>query len=59
MSPPEMEKAGAGEVLTTRTLKDLTGGSDMAFASRGEHALKGLNAQFELFSPKGRRADAV
>jgi len=47
-----MEKASAGEVLTTRTLKDLTGGSEIAFASRGEHALKGLNSQFELFSPK-------
>jgi hypothetical protein len=54
-----MEKASAGEVLATRTLKDLTGGSEMAFASRGEHALKGLNSQFELFSPKRGRADEV
>jgi pimeloyl-ACP methyl ester carboxylesterase len=47
-----MDKAGAGEVLMTRTLRDLTGGSDMAFASRGEYELKGLSEQFELFSPK-------
>jgi class 3 adenylate cyclase len=46
-----MEKAASGEVLMTRTLKDLTGGSDMAFASMGEHELKGLSEPFELFSP--------
>jgi hypothetical protein len=47
-----MDKAGAGEVLMTRTLRDLTGGSEMAFASKGEYELKGLSEQFELFSPK-------
>jgi len=47
-----MEKAGSGEVLTTRTLKDLTGGSDMPFRSEGEHELKGLSERFELFSPQ-------
>ena len=30
---------------------DLTGGSDMAFASRGEYELKGLSEHFELFCP--------
>jgi len=45
-----MEKAGSGEVLTTRTLKDLFGGSDMPFRSEGEHELKGLSERFELFS---------
>lgn len=53
-----MEKAGSGEVLTTRTLKDLTGGSNMAFASRGEHELKGLSEHFELFSPTGQSSNA-
>jgi class 3 adenylate cyclase len=53
-----MEKAGSGEVLTTRTLKDLTGGSDMAFASVGEHELKGLSEHFELFSPMGHGSNA-
>jgi class 3 adenylate cyclase len=47
-----MDKAGAGEVLMTRTLRDLTGGSEIAFASKGEYELKGLSEQFELFSPK-------
>ncbi len=45
-----MEKAGSGEVLTTRTLKDMPGGSDMPFRSEGEHELKGLSERFELFS---------
>ena len=53
-----MDKAGAGEVLTTRTLRDLTGGSDMAFASRGEFELKGLSEHFELFSPTAHRSNA-
>ena len=53
-----MDKAGAGEVLTTRTLRDLTGGSDMAFASRGEYELKGLSEHFELFSPTAHRSNA-
>jgi class 3 adenylate cyclase len=46
-----MDKARSGEILTTRTLRDLTGGSDMAFASRGEYELKGLSEHFELFCP--------
>ncbi len=45
-----MEKAGSGEVLTTRTLKDLSGGGDMPLRSEGEHELKGLSERFELFS---------
>ena len=46
-----MDKARSGEILATRTLRDLTGGSDMAFASRGEYELKGLSEHFELFCP--------
>ncbi len=53
-----MDQAGSGEVLTTRTLRDLTGGSDMAFASRGEYELKGLSEHFELFSPTAHGSDA-
>ena len=53
-----MDKAGSGEVLTTRTLRDLTGGSDMAFASRGEYDLKGLSEHFELFSPTAHGSNA-
>jgi hypothetical protein len=53
-----MDKAGSGEVLTTRTLRDLTGGSDLAFVSRGKYELKGLSEHFELFSPTPRGSDA-
>ena len=53
-----MEKAGAGEVLTTRILKDLTGGSQITFAPMGQHKLKGLSEHFELFSPKGHNTNA-
>ena len=34
--------AGAQEVLATRTLRDLTAGSDIAFADRGDHELRGV-----------------
>ena len=44
-----MDQADSGEVLMTRTIKDLTGGSQMRFESVGERALKGLNGPFELF----------
>jgi class 3 adenylate cyclase len=53
-----MDQAGSGEVLTTRTLRDLTGGSDMAFASRGEYELKGLSEHFELLSPTAHGSNA-
>ena len=53
-----MDKAGAGEVMVTRALRDLTGGSEMIFASMGEHKLKGLSEHFELFSPTGQNSNA-
>jgi class 3 adenylate cyclase len=48
-----MDQSNAGEVLMTRTLKDLTGGSQMVFESAGEYELKGLNENFELFRSVG------
>jgi class 3 adenylate cyclase len=53
-----MDKAGSGEVMVTRTLRDLTGGSEMTFASMGEHKLQGLSEHFELFSPTGQSSNA-
>jgi class 3 adenylate cyclase len=35
--------AEPGEVLVTRTVRDLVAGSGIAFADRGEHALKGVS----------------
>jgi class 3 adenylate cyclase len=45
-----MSHAGPGEVLVSRTVKDLTVGSDIAFDDRGTHALKGVPGEWELFA---------
>jgi pimeloyl-ACP methyl ester carboxylesterase/class 3 adenylate cyclase len=42
--------AGAGDVLVSRTVKDLVAGSGIEFQSRGTHTLKGLPDSWELFS---------
>lgn len=42
-------QAGAGEVLASGIVKDLTAGSDLAFTDDGEHALKGFDAPVRLF----------
>ena len=53
-----MDQANSGEVLMTRTLKDLTGGSQMVFESAGEYELKGLGENFELFRTVSKRTQA-
>jgi class 3 adenylate cyclase/alpha-beta hydrolase superfamily lysophospholipase len=42
--------AQPGEVLVSRTVKDLTVGADIAFEERGEHALKGVPGSWDLFA---------
>ena len=42
--------AAAGELLASRTVKDLVVGSDYAFASRGIHSLKGIPDSWELLA---------
>jgi class 3 adenylate cyclase len=42
--------AGPGEVLVTRTVRDLVTGSDFAFKDRGAHRLKGVQAEWPLFT---------
>ena len=42
--------AGSGEVLVSRTVKDLVVGSGIAFESRGAHTLKGIPDEWELFA---------
>jgi hypothetical protein len=42
--------AGAGEVLTSRTTRDLADGSGLSFAPRGQHLLKGLADPFEIYA---------
>jgi class 3 adenylate cyclase len=41
--------AGPGEVLVSRTVKDLVAGSGLRFNERGKHSLKGLQEPIELF----------
>jgi len=40
--------AGAGEVLVSRTVRDLVTGSGLSFVDRGTHALKGVPDQWEI-----------
>jgi pimeloyl-ACP methyl ester carboxylesterase len=42
--------AGPGEVLVSRTVKDLVAGSGLHFAERGRHALKGLQEPMDLYA---------
>ena len=44
------ELAGAGEVLVTRTVRDLVAGSGIAFDDRGEFPLKGVPERWELYA---------
>ncbi len=41
--------AEPGEVLVSRTVKDLVAGSGLAFADRGTHELKGVSDSWQLF----------
>lgn len=45
--------ASPGEVLASRTVKDLSIGSGLTFAERGTHSLKGVPGEWELFAVKG------
>jgi len=42
--------AGPSELLVTRTLTELVVGSGLRFSSRGQHALKGVPAMWEIFA---------
>ena len=42
--------AGPGEILVSRTVKDLVAGSALAFEDRGPHALKGVPSDWQLFA---------
>lgn len=47
------ELADAGEVLVSRTVRDLTAGSELAFAERGVHPLKGVPEPWQLYAAAG------
>jgi class 3 adenylate cyclase len=42
--------AGAGEVLVSRTVTDLVAGSGIDFEDRGEHSLKGVPGEWQLYA---------
>jgi class 3 adenylate cyclase len=42
--------ASPGEVLVSRTVKDLVAGSGICFADRGSHILKGVPGEWHLFA---------
>jgi len=42
--------AGAGEIMVSRTVRDLVGGSEMRFVDHGEHDLKGVPERWQLFA---------
>jgi len=42
--------AEPGEVLVSRTRRDLVAGSGLSFAERGSHALKGVPREWDLFA---------
>jgi pimeloyl-ACP methyl ester carboxylesterase len=45
-----MAQADGGEVLVSRTVRDLTAGSGLRFTDRGTHALKGIPEDWQLYA---------
>jgi class 3 adenylate cyclase len=45
-----MAAAGPGEVLVSRTVRDLVAGSEIALEDRGTHTLKGLDDPWQLYA---------
>ncbi len=46
-----LEQAADGEILLSRTVMDLTAGSDLTFEDAGVRQLKGLDGDFPLYRP--------
>jgi class 3 adenylate cyclase len=42
-------QAGAGEIVVSRTVKDLVAGAGIQFADLGEHRLKGFEEPWRLY----------
>jgi class 3 adenylate cyclase len=45
-----MATAGPGELLVSRTVRDLVAGSDYLLEDRGTHTLKGMTGGWQLFA---------
>jgi class 3 adenylate cyclase len=46
----QLARFRAGEILCSRTVKDLVAGSGFAFAERGTHRLKGVHDSWQLYA---------
>jgi class 3 adenylate cyclase len=46
-------EAGPGEVLVSRTVRDLVAGAGIRFVDRGTHSLKGVPGEWELYAVTG------
>jgi len=49
-----MAEAGSGEVVCSRTVKDLVAGSEFQFSDRGMCTLKGVPDEWQLYAVSGR-----
>jgi class 3 adenylate cyclase len=45
-----MTLAGEGEILVSRTVRDLVVGSDMLFEDRGTHHLKSIDGAWQIMA---------
>jgi class 3 adenylate cyclase len=50
-----LSRAGASEVLVSRTVKELVSGAGFVLTRRGTHRLKGLPGEWPLFAVNGSR----
>jgi class 3 adenylate cyclase len=46
--------AGPGEIVVSRTVRDLVAGSDLVLQDRGSRRLKGVEGDWQLYSLAGR-----
>jgi class 3 adenylate cyclase len=49
-APPPADSAGGGEILVSRTIRDLVAGAPVRLESRGLHELKGVPGSWEIFA---------
>jgi class 3 adenylate cyclase len=49
-----MAEADPGEIVVSRTVRDLVAGSDGTLADRGSRRLKGVEGDWQLFEVVGR-----
>ena len=54
-----MSQAGAGEILVTSTVREVTAGADVSFDDRGIHQFKGVPGEWRLYAVEWQRREAV